>query len=70
MITTYNTIRNDVQGLIKELKTYPYNKDFYMKIRAWDREPDFNERSDIQKSARFIYLNRTGFNGLYRENSQ
>lgn len=70
MVITYNTIKNDVQGLIKELKTYPYDKDFYMDIRAWDKDLSFDKRSDIQKSARFIYLNRTGFNGLYRENSQ
>ncbi len=70
MIITYNTIKNDVQSLIKELKTYPYDKNFYMEIRNRDRDPDFNKRSNIQKSARFIYMNKTGFNWLYRENSQ
>jgi DNA adenine methylase len=41
-----------------------------MNIRSRDRDPDFNKKSNIQKASRFIYLNRTGFNGLYRENSQ
>jgi len=68
MIITYNTIKNNVQWLIKELKTYKYDKDFFMEIRAWDRQEDFQKRSDIQRAARFIYLNRTGFNWLYRVN--
>jgi DNA adenine methylase len=48
--------------LIKELENYPYDKDFYLKIRALDRRADFNELSEIKRAARFIYLNRTGFN--------
>jgi len=70
MIIAYNTIKNDAKWLIKELKTYPYDKDFFLKIRSRDREPDFNKRSNIERSARFIYLNRTGFNWLYRVNGQ
>lgn len=70
MIITYNIIKNDVNWLIKELKRYPYNKEFFMKIRALDRSPNFKKLSDIKRAARFIYLNRTGFNGLHRVNSQ
>lgn len=70
MIVTYNTIKNDVAWLIKELKTYKYDKAEFMRIRAWDRESDFNNRSNIEKAARFIYLNRTGFNWLHRVNSK
>ncbi|MEI6426219.1 MAG: DNA adenine methylase [Candidatus Absconditabacteria bacterium] len=70
MIITYNIIKDNVLGLIKELKSYPYNKDFFMEIRAWDRELSFKKKSNIKKAARFIYLNRTSFNGLHRVNSQ
>ncbi len=70
MIITYNIIKDNVLWLIKELKSYPYNKDFFMEIRAWDRELSFKKKSNIKKAARFIYLNRTSFNGLHRVNSQ
>lgn len=70
MIITYNTIKNNVNWLIKELETYPYDKGFFMEIRAWDRQSSFKNLSDIKRAARFIYLNRTGFNWLHRVNSQ
>jgi DNA adenine methylase len=70
MVTAYNVIKKKPKKLIEELKHYPYDKEFYLNIRSWDREPNFQKKSDIQKAARFIYMNRTGFNGLYRENSQ
>ena len=70
MIITYNTIKNNVAWLIKELGSYPYDKNFFLEIRSLDRQENFKEISNIKRAARFIYLNRTWFNWLHRVNSQ
>lgn len=68
LITTYKVIKNNVEELISSLKEYKkkHNKEFYYKIRA----KDTSSLSDIEKATRFIYLNKTCFNGLYRVNSE
>lgn len=69
LINTYEVIKTDTENLIKQLKQYEYSKDFFGKIRDWDLEEDFqNKRSPIERAARFIYLNRTCFNWMYRVN--
>lgn len=66
LVTSYNVIKNDVEGLIKELKKYKYSKEFFLKMR--EKKPE--KMTDLKIAARFIYLNRTCFNGLYRVNSK
>lgn len=71
LIITYKIIKTDVDELIEELKSYDINKEFFYEIRAWDRnKEEYQNLSDIKKSARFIYLNKTCFNGIYRVNSK
>ena len=65
LVTTYNVIKNNVDGLIKSLKRHKYEKEYYLKVRA----KELNNLSDLQIASRFIYLNRTCFNGMYRVNS-
>ncbi|NMG10154.1 DNA adenine methylase [Brasilonema sp. UFV-L1] len=66
LITTYLCVRDHVDDLISLLKDHEcqHSKDYYYRIRGT------TESSELKKAARLIYLNKTCFNGLYRENSK
>jgi len=62
LIETYRSVRDDVEGVVRELKKYRHSEEAYYEARAQ------NPRSPLKCAARMIYLNRTGYNGLYRVN--
>lgn len=66
LVVTYNVIKNQVNELIHALRKHQINKEYYLSVRAQDP----NVLNDVSIASRFIYLNRTGFNGLYRVNSK
>lgn len=66
LIDTYLAIRDDVQEVIKLLADFPHSKEFYYSIR----EKDPWQLNLPERAARMIYLNKTGYNGLYRVNRQ
>lgn len=70
LINTYIAIRDDIDNLVKKLKEHERNntKEYYYSVRVWDRQKGYNNRSNTTKAARFIYMNKVGFNGLYRVN--
>jgi DNA adenine methylase len=72
LVNVYETIRDDVDSLIKELNHHKSknSKDYYYEIRDWDRSPSYTKLSPVKKAARFIYMNKVGYNGLYRVNSK
>ena len=65
LIDTYCAIRDVPGEVIRELAGYPYDQAFYYDLRA--RDPQ--SLSLPERAARMIYLNKTGYNGLYRVNS-
>ena len=64
LITTYKVIKDNPMDLILMLDEFKQNhsEEFYYQIR----ESNFTDQ--IKIAARFIYLNKTGYNGLYRVN--
>lgn len=66
LINAYSVIKTDVLNLMSELSSsiYANNETAYYKIRS------SKPTSRVERAARFIYLNKTAFNGLYRVNSK
>lgn len=64
LINTYQVLRDQPRMLFETLEVYnaAHSKEFYYYLRG------LNETDPILKAARFIYLNRTCWNGLYRVN--
>lgn len=69
LVNTYQVLQSTdpplVAELEAELQSYQNNEDFYYHVRD---EMDINTLSPTERAARFIYLNRTCYAGLYREN--
>lgn len=69
LITTYEVIRDDSNDLINILDNWNNSqnlKDFYQELKF----KDVNNLTKKELAARFIFLNKYGFNGIYRVNSK
>lgn len=64
LVATYEAIRDDPDGVSRALQAYAdrHSDEFYYTARATP------ETEAVKEAARFLYLNRTCWNGLYRVN--
>lgn len=67
LINCYQVVKNQVEALIAELQGYRHDEQFFYQLREQATD---NEGDPIRSAARFVYLNRTCFNGLYRVNKK
>ncbi len=65
LIEVYQVVQNDVESLIVALKKHKNTKTHYYRMRG--KKPE--KLSPVERAARLIFLNKTCYNGLYRENS-
>jgi DNA adenine methylase len=66
LVTCYTAIRDNVEAVIVALSKYRNDHDQYYEVRAKDPA----RLSPAGRAARVIFLNRCGYNGLYRVNSK
>jgi DNA adenine methylase len=66
LVNVYRCVRDQVEAVIHLLEQHQHqhSQDYYYQMRAT------LGRTDVEQAARLIYLNKTCYNGLYRENSK
>ena len=66
LIRTFKGVQNNVEEVIRQLESFRHRHtpEFFYEFR----EKDIDAGTDADVAAWFIYLNKTGFNGLYRVN--
>jgi DNA adenine methylase len=62
----YRALRDFPHEVIRHLKEHRYEEAYYYEVRAQDPL----SLSTAERAARFLFLNRACFNGLYRVNGQ
>jgi DNA adenine methylase len=68
LVRAYKGVKNDVEKVLRSLKNRGTSKEEYYRTR---NEVDIDaSESDAEVAAWLIYLNKTGYNGLYRVNSK
>jgi DNA adenine methylase len=67
LINFYRVVREEPGRLVEEASKYTYDRDTYYRLRD-----HFNEGSlsPVEDASLLLYLNKTGYNGLYRVNSR
>lgn len=62
LICAYVGLRNDPDAVIDQIGKWSVDEDTYYQVRS------LSPMNEVMRAARFIYLNRTSYNGIYRVN--
>jgi len=72
LATTYRVVRDFPEELFTFLRerVEDYKKDPESTFKAWRNPGTFKQMGPVERAGRFIFLNKTAFNGLYRLNQK
>ncbi|MBT9311858.1 DNA adenine methylase [Leptothoe kymatousa] len=70
LINCYRVVKESVDELIETLGQHRNEKSYFYEVRGWDRQLEFAAKTNVQRAARIIFLNKTCYNGLFRVNSK
>lgn len=62
LLAVYQALQKDVDLVIRKLRSFEHSEKEYYRVRS------AKPRGLVARAARVIYLNKTGYNGLYRVN--
>jgi len=66
LINFYMVVRDNLEELLVDLRKHENTAEYYYRIRALKPE----ELTPVERASRFLYLNKTGYNGLWRVNGK
>lgn len=71
LINLYRIVKSSPIELFNDTQKHKNTENYYYEMRSIDRDiKNFEKLSEIERASRFLYLNKSGFNGLYRVNSK
>ena len=62
LICAYRQVRDNLEHLKSLLRTFKYDREMFLEVRAWDRSDDFKDKEELYHAARLIYLIKTCYN--------
>ncbi len=66
LINFYSVVRDRLDELLADLRRHENTAAYYYRIRALDP----SRLDPVERASRFLYLNKTGYNGLWRVNAR
>lgn len=72
LANAWEIVKNDNEKLRLLLDYYGLedSKEFYLNLRSADRDGRIKDFNNLERAGRFIYLNKAGYNGLWRVNQK
>jgi DNA adenine methylase len=66
LVEVYSIVQREVEALVEALQVHRNESSYYYQVRAQDPVV----LDPVERAARLVFLNRTCYNGLYRENKK